>query len=348
MTMPEEDGRKRKLMGLLSAGQLKQARQDSAGATSADTSGLPERPVHIRQPAAAGGSARAQHNLHASGGFYREDDGLRAAPARAAQVSAPQTVPALVHNCAPQYATATATARHEAATSFEVHEDLHLNDSDALLAVKTAIARCPIGAGDPTATKTPFTLLTHVQVRASLHANTARCSCVAEHVPRQQRCQKADARSSLWNSLPSPFKALNSSSMHLVQSLLFGQSSLDLDKELAALQKAHDVVLLRFPNSTEDVGIVLYSAFQQVCVACANTCVKLSSSVPNATSSNFRASRMMLPRHTVMQGSIDVRCCIVSLLCRRCLGALRLCARRSVATTRSLAAATAARGRSRL
>lgn len=48
-----------------------------------------------------------------------------------------------------------------------------------------------------------------------------------------------------------------------MQGLLFGQSSLDLDRELARLQDRQDIVLIKFPNAANDVGIVLMDTFQK-------------------------------------------------------------------------------------
>ena len=49
-----------------------------------------------------------------------------------------------------------------------------------------------------------------------------------------------------------------------LQGILVGQSNLDLDRELAALQQQNQVVVFRFANSSEDVGIVPYETYQQV------------------------------------------------------------------------------------
>lgn len=49
-----------------------------------------------------------------------------------------------------------------------------------------------------------------------------------------------------------------------MQDILFGQSSLDLDRELNRLQETREIVMFKFNTSGCDAAVTLQSEFQKV------------------------------------------------------------------------------------
>jgi hypothetical protein len=112
-------------------------------------------------------------------------------------------------------------------------------DSDTLLAIKLLFSRFPHRAVPETCP--PVALYTQLKVAQS-------SSAVSVLKPARSQCACVSITKYVC----------------IVQDVLFGESNLDLDRELNRLQETREIVMFKFNTSTTDVAVTFQSEYQQV------------------------------------------------------------------------------------